>query len=907
MSNRCIRCGVQYESEILGGFCPHCMILKNEAGEEEGRKAVPPRPPDKAKPQQAAKAPAVPGTARKTTRNIPVRCPCGLEFYVPAKSRGLVNCPSCDAQVPVAAPPAPAAPAPAPAPAPAGKDKPLALLIAVSSGVLVILMGVFLLLMATREDRPAPRPRTEARDDSAPPESPGVRVPAVIVETGTAPAPATEPIPRDDGRIAQRELEALVARANMTGLLATLLLYSGQVQEHDDLHSRLVDYEQRIRGLIARGVPQAPGAYFQSWDRLFWFAGQRLDVQYPQAFLDGLRSWLRTFQPGAKAQGDVQRGGTPVTITFYFPERTDDLLQLLKEAENPAVKAPPRAAPVPLPSDLLAEVRSRYDSLHAYYRKTMPPADDERMKGLLAAGKGTPEDVNFLKDRILSGLLKDFADEHAGFMIRLKDIETRVLEATSCDVVIFKDGRRIEGTIEEETEDQIKIKSRYGSIRSPKADIQQVERGKGAGVEFRPKYDAARGNPQALAALMAWCRERKLEAQKELAGYALLALDPGHAGARGELNVPAIAAPRISLDPEARQRGNQIEWNGDLYTPEELSRKLAARGYIQLSGLWCEKIPRTYKIDNLYRAENQIILYPYGASVVNRLENREESFYDMRSKSWRMRRTAVPVSRHIGLSGTTILAAEHRSADTGVCYLEVQSPGEVAECRVKAVSQILSVGGYAAVAVSASVWDPSPKILYTLSTVGTNDSTYDATDKVRGLTKFFIRAEVRNSGLFLPGDSSALGLLEVRYSYGKPLERINVALGLRRQGPGAVPEAPTPGVGAGLDNDAAEKAASVAADGALSRSTRMVDLMIDVRRLMGGIQYGRDLPVPARFSTVTIYVSDPLQARLEEMPAATILEMQKWWDILTLQDRREFLSFFGLWCARTRYQRETGR
>jgi hypothetical protein len=39
--------------------------------------------------------------------------------------------------------------------------------------------------------------------------------------------------------------------------------------------------------------------------------------------------------------------------------------------------------------DLLAEVKSRIDSLPPFYRKSIPPAEDDRMKKILASGKGT--------------------------------------------------------------------------------------------------------------------------------------------------------------------------------------------------------------------------------------------------------------------------------------------------------------------------------------------------------------------------------------------------------------------------------------------------------------------------------------------------------------------------------------
>lgn len=901
MINRCMQCDGEYEGDDLGGLCPRCLPQQKKT------------PGSTVKPDLPEPASSGENRVRGIARNISMVCSCGREFFVPATARGNARCPQCRSLIPIA-PSGKALPLPPPAPeaaapAPKGNNRTLLVLIGTGAGVLAILLAILIVVLTRGSEEASPRrdrSRERAREKTTAEGPAAQAAPAVIVKSpGAEPSaapPAAEPAAP---AISQKDLDRAIARANMTGLVSTLMILTGRSVEHDELHARLLEDEKRIKEMLDLKLPRplkAEGAYFQSGDRLYWFSGRRLDPQNPKPFAEFLASWLRTFQPGAKVQGDVQRGATPVSITFYFPERSEELLQVLKAAEKAPPPPPPPPEAAPLPADLLAEVKSRLDSLHPCYRKCFPPEDEKRMAALLAAGKGTADDVNFLRDRILSEICREFAEEYAGFSIKFKDAESKAIETASSDIVIFKDGRKIEGSIEEETEEQIKIKSRLGSVRCPKADVLRIERGKAAGVEFRTRYEAARGNPAALANLIGWCKERRLGPQKDLCCYALLLADPGHSGARTEIGLspsPGSAAPEIQVNAKE----GKIEWNGTLYTPEELNRRLTAQGYVQIGGLWYEKLVRTFRIDNLYRDEKKLIIHPAGASVMVLAEEKEESTYDLRTRSYLKSTKLVPISRFIGTSGLRVGTAaltptDAGTGETGTCYIEIQAPGDILECRLKAVSQVMFTGGYVSVSIASFIGDTNLKVLYTLNTPGTNDSTFDITDKVRGAQRFFIRAELRKSGMFLPGDTKASGLLDIRYAYGKPLERLNAVLGAKK------PEAPRPTPGAPVDNDMTEKAVAMAAESAYMQSIQPLELMNEVRRLTGPLRFSRDLPIPPRFVPIVSVIPDPLSTRFEELAPTAIQEIIRNWELMAIPDRRDFLRFFGLWCARTRYLRD---
>src|SRR6185436_2814459 len=160
----------------------------------------------------------------------------------------------------------------------------------------------------------------------------------------------------------------------------------------------------------------------------------------------------------------------------------------------------------------------------------------------------------------------------------------------------------VEGVIIEETEETFKVKGRLGTLPVERAKVLRIERGKSAVAEFRTRYEAARGGKTELLKVMAYAREKNLANAKTLTAYAILVLDPGDERCRQEVGLqrnPFIASAEV--DPLLASE--QIEYHGKMYTAEQLRLELKSLGYVQLNGVWCEKVPRVFRVDNLYRDE----------------------------------------------------------------------------------------------------------------------------------------------------------------------------------------------------------------------------------------------------------------------------------------------------------------
>ncbi len=186
------------------------------------------------------------------------------------------------------------------------------------------------------------------------------------------------------------------------------------------------------------------------------------------------------------------------------------------------------------------------------------------------------------------------------------------------------------------------------------------------------------------------------------------------------------------------------------------------------------------------------------------------------------------------------------------------------------------------------------KVVYTLAAPGENDGSYDVTEKVAGRSKFYVRAEVHGDGMFLVSDNNDLSVFEVKYTYGKPLERINALF--------AAAAPPGDGQAQKSGDDAVEAGCRTLASSSAQNPT-LVDALAEVRRLSEGLLYKGEYSLPARFYDIGLQLRDPLAPDWNGMTRDQALRLGSWWGLLPVEDRRDFLTAYGVWCARARYQR----
>jgi hypothetical protein len=503
---------------------------------------------------------------------IALNCRCGWNFFIPDSTQGSeVPCPSCGEGVRVPGR-KPGQQAMAPgllAAAKARQQQMTRLLIGVGAAIVVVGVVLVIVLMSGGSSDDAadagPRPNygiggmgESSRSSSAGDASSG-RTPEKRVTS-----------PKDSPRLTdfqvadhKRGIEHNVWLLNVAGVASEVLRLRGSfVNEYERLQSHMAGLEGKIQHslneLATNGEKMALEPYMLPQDRILTFSQKDLTGMKPLDAAALLNDWLGRFKAGLLEQVVVQRGPSKLTLYFHFKEETKELLQMARlpmnavadAGSNPTalpspseIKDPPPAAdagPLPLPDALVKQITSGFDGLPPGYRQILPADDRQRVDTLLKSGKGTAEDVEYLKTRVAGDLLSKCEQEAALCRAKVAELEAKAKEQTSVDTILFKDGRKVEGKVEEETEEHVKIKSRFGSVKVLKADIQRIDRGKGAGVQFPDKYKEAAGKVDKLQALLAWCKENNLRLERELVAYVILTLDASNDRARTEAGLPRV-------------------------------------------------------------------------------------------------------------------------------------------------------------------------------------------------------------------------------------------------------------------------------------------------------------------------------------------------------------------------------
>jgi hypothetical protein len=145
--------------------------------------------------------------------------------------------------------------------------------------------------------------------------------------------------------------------------------------------------------------------------------------------------------------------------------------------------------------------------------------------------------------------------------------------APAADVLVLKDGRRIEGKVVERTAADVAIETTVGTFRFPRSQIVEIIEQK-TKQEVHAERLARCVTAEDFYQLGVWCDENKLRKESKAAWERAIELDPDHAGARGALGF--------------------VRYRDEWMTPEERERRMAAdyaaemraKGFVQHEGRW---------------------------------------------------------------------------------------------------------------------------------------------------------------------------------------------------------------------------------------------------------------------------------------------------------------------------------
>jgi hypothetical protein len=387
---------------------------------------------------------------------------------------------------------------------------------------------------------------------------------------------------------------------NMSTVISECLRFRNLTPEWAQVQADVALFEGKIKhalGELAKvGEKVILEPYLAQNDQIIGFAQRDFRTMSPGDAAKVLNVWVNNWQAGpALEQVDFVRGDKQMKLYMEFPEATNELLKLVR---HPALMVEGNPGDgvltvmMAIPPDVLQNINDSFTALPPGYRGYLLPGDRKRLEDLAAGKRGSQEDIDWLKTRILAESIPTFQHEADQVRSQILALEPKLKETAATDVIYRKNGTKVEGQIVETTETFVKIKTRYGAASIPKEEISKVEKGKGSATEFPGRYADARGNVDKLAPLLAWCTEKNLKLEKEYVAYNILTLDASNEKARSAVGwsrpvigvgvpLPPSAPPAVPAAPAPPSKSQAVERTVDIIAIDALSRSQVFADVVQ--------------------------------------------------------------------------------------------------------------------------------------------------------------------------------------------------------------------------------------------------------------------------------------------------------------------------------------
>lgn len=511
---------------------------------------------------------------------ISITCKCNWNFFIPSTTPGYeLTCPNCSELVRIPGrKPGDAVPQTAGEIALNIQRKQARVRMIIGAAAAAVVVAVVAVVMLTRskeltdEDLHGIAPERDVLSTPRPKPPPRPPAPPPVADpVPAAPAPAALYTPAQIQEM-RRSLQASVWLINMNTVLSEIFRLRNLSNEWGQCQSEVAAHEARIKqttaDLAKAGEKVALEPYLAAGDQIIGFAQQDLSVLRPGDAARILHIWVHNWRSSPALEPvTILRAGTRLELHLEFPEDTKELLTLVRHGALGAVPEPePSAFPsvetAGVPADLLKNIESGFAALPPGYRAYLPAEDRKRLEDLIAAKRGTVEDIAWIRTRILEETIPSFQREAERIRSQLLVLEPKLAENLAVDVVVRKKDPRLEGKVLEDNEKGVKLKMRVATLTIPREDIASVEIGKGSGGEFPTRLAAAKGNLEKLVPLLAWCIEKRLTLERDYVAYTILTMDASHEKARAAVNLsrPAIGSPgpatATSKPPSADQARN---------------------------------------------------------------------------------------------------------------------------------------------------------------------------------------------------------------------------------------------------------------------------------------------------------------------------------------------------------------
>lgn len=332
---------------------------------------------------------------------------------------------------------------------------------------------------------------------------------------------------------------------------------------------------------------------------------------------------------------------------------------------------------------------------------------------------------------------------------RTQQLERIMARGTFPDILVTRDGKRVEGRVADDGGTHVQLETPYGRVPVLRAVVKEVRSGGAIHTDF--KWRVAKAD---LPQVFAWAKEQALSIHREYLGYRLLARDSSEEAARQAAGYRRSGQawqlrPELLIDGESAARS--------ALSREEFQQALEHVGYLLRDGRWHVGAAWSTQLDSLHVPGSwkwtlegaEIWLVQQGVYPQHVLQDIDSQ------------RSKIPA--RVKFFGP--------SRREGAVSIEVDAPSEWVRCEIKALTEIVmdldkKKFGKIEVFVTPDGGPPVPVF-------ATDDQLdryfHDITPHVKGKRKFTVYAKMTTKidkyhtyARFLPGTPEDKEVLVVR-------------------------------------------------------------------------------------------------------------------------------------------------
>jgi hypothetical protein len=356
------------------------------------------------------------------------------------------------------------------------------------------------------------------------------------------------------------------------------------------------------------------------------------------------------------------------------------------------------------------------DQLLEYERK--------QIEKILGIGEATDEEYAMLIRKVTGAASDSAAAKGMGetFTRQIQRLEGFLPKAPVPEAIVMKDGRRFSGKLLAETPAAVSVRTVVGDITVPKDDVAQIVTANDLRAEFASKLGAGQKYRDALLQLIIWTREMNMPVHRELVAYTILQTTPSDPFARnaaGYVQMDGVWTLKGSIAAGAPIPERKAE------TKDEIRQELESMGFVLRGEKWFSKAPWSTGLDTLYQPGGLKI--GLNGTAVMDWHEADTPIY---------RRDEKPKK----LGGLDLKFIAPTGAQ-GLAKIEIEAPGEILECQVKACGYIMEEKPPARIECFLTAEGGKSQVLYDIPSKA-DFNFHDVTLYVRGKTKFSVTARL---------------------------------------------------------------------------------------------------------------------------------------------------------------------